>query len=422
VTFTALPLNGKPVVTAALTANNPPLAGETITLTGTATDRDNDPVTVRWTQTSGPAVTLVNPTSLVSTFVAPDASGLLTFQIVGNDGFDDSAAKSVSTMVNRKPTAVVSTSPSSGAAGTNVIMNGMGSSDPENDTLTYQWTQIAPAAPLVGDLTTPSIQFTAPSGTATFRLVVSDGHQSSAPFTASFSTSPPPTVNPTASQVDATYGAAYGANVTLSSGGSGGAGPLTYTWRVVSQSPSSPTMSTITLSSTTAANPTFSVPLPTSTSGPFGQSPQAMFGVIANDGVQSTQEAFVTVKFFSSLNNGTTSQSSSTVYGIVQTKCTQCHGGTGNTCTGSTAGSGLSSTYGMGTKAAFLSNSRNVNACASSKKRLPGAGNTGGSGTISYFWDRISGAASPVMPTSGSLTTTEKNMIQDWIDQGNNDN
>ena len=58
-----------------------------------------------------------------------------------------------------------------------------------------------------------------------------------------------------------------------------------------------------------------------------------------------------------------------------------------------------------------------------SKKRLPAAGSTTQSGSNAYLFDRITGTATPQMPTSGgALSSADKNLIQDWIDQGVNDN
>jgi hypothetical protein len=59
--------------------------GQTVTLSGTGTDANNDPLTFLWTQTAGPAVTLTSATSATPTFIAP-APGTLTFQLAVNDG------------------------------------------------------------------------------------------------------------------------------------------------------------------------------------------------------------------------------------------------------------------------------------------------------------------------------------------------
>jgi hypothetical protein len=418
VTITNLPLNGAPVVTAQASDANP-IVGAAVTLVGAATDRENDPLTYAWTQTSGATVTLSPNANVASpTFVAPD-SGTLVFQLAVSDGIDTTKSSLVTVTVNRKPTAVIKVSPQTGSPGTFVTMDGSTSvdyPDPVAATLTYQWTQISGTTINGLTLTNPAISFTAPTGTVSFRLVVNDGKQNSDPVNASFSGNPPPTVSPSAGTLDATYGAAYGGTVTLSAN-PGAGGPFTYTWRQIN-SGSDPV---VTLSSTTAQNPTFTVPSPTTSSGPFGATPSATFGVKASDGIQTSAEVTVNVKFFASLQNGTSSQTTNTVMAIISSRCANCHSGSNNTYTG---GSGSNATfYGMGSKTAFLNNSRGQNSLASSKKRLPAAGVTGSSGTNAYLFDRITGTATPQMPTSGgALASADKNLIQDWIDQGVNDN
>jgi hypothetical protein len=419
VTWTRLPLNGKPTVTANASDLNP-VVGAPVTLQGTSFDRDGDPLTVKWTQTAGPTV-LLNPnsTTLSPSFTAP-ASGTLTFSLQADDGFDKSTAATVTVIVDQKPTASVVVSPQQGSPGTQVTMDGATSADPEGQGLTYTWTQISGTTVTTSDPTASAISFTAPAGAVAFRLVVRDGRQDSDPKQAGFSGNPPPTVTASASGVDTTMmgntttpAAAYGSTVTLNAT-PGAGGPFTYTWRQINGG-NDPT---ITFSLTSSQNPTFQVPLPTSTA--FGATPQVTVGVRASDGITQSSESQITIKLFCSLNNGTLSQTTNTVYGgIIQGKCTSCHQGTGNFCP---VGSGSSATgYGMGSKTVFLSNG-NRNNCANSKRRLPATGNTGQSTTNSNFWDRVSGTVAPTMPTTGSLTQTEKNMIQDWIDQGVYDN
>jgi hypothetical protein len=206
--------------------------------------------------------------------------------------------------------------------------------------------------------------------------------------------------------------AAYGSSVTLVAT-PGAGGPFTYTWRQIN-SGGDPS---IALSSTTAQSPTFTVPLPTS--APYGSTPTVTFGVRASDGAQTSPESTIRIRLFSTLNNGTPSSGSLTVMSIVSSKCASCHSGTGNSCP---VGSGSNASgYGMGTKAAFLANGQ-AGSCGSTKNRLPPTNTYSASTKISYLWDRVSGAVGPQMPTSGSLSLTEMNVLQDWIDQGLFDN
>jgi protocatechuate 3,4-dioxygenase beta subunit len=437
VTYTSLLQNGLPTVTAAA-SDATPIAGEVVTLQGTSFDRDGDPLTYQWTQTQGTPVTLSPSSTVLSpTFVAPAAATPLKFTLVANDGIDfGPVSQPVTVTVDLPPVANIVVTPTSGNPGTVVTMDGAAASnpstDPEGKPLTYTWRQISGTllpqfTPAGTTVSTTAVSFTAPSGVITIGLKVTDIRgQVSPEKTAGFSPATPPVASPSiTSGVDATtmppiLGAgsyvSYGSTVALAANGTGGGGPLSYTWRVVSQSPAQ--MAAISLSGGTTATPTFIVPSPTS-SGAFGQTPQATFGVIATDGSQTSSEATITIRFFASLSNGTTAAASgTTVYGIVSGSCTSCHSGTSNSCP---VGAGsIASGYGMGSPTAFRNNSRGVNACASSGAvRVP----TGlGASSTSYLLQRLKGIATPTMPSTGSLTAAQIALFQDWIDQGSASN
>jgi hypothetical protein len=438
VTYTSLLSNGLPTVSA-VPSDDRPVPGEVVTLQGTSFDRDGDPLTYRWTQTQGTPVTLQpNATVLSPTFVAPSTPSLtdLKFTVIANDGIDDGPVSSpIVVSVNQPPVAVIVKSPQSGPPGTVVSMDGSSSSDPDHragdPALTYSWRQISGTSVGIADGTpTSTISFTAPSGAVVFGLKVFDGKLFSTEATQSFSPAAPVTVNPTATNIDtsatptgtsaATAGvagfAAYGATVTLNANASGGSGTLSYTWRVVSQSPAA--MPTISITNGTTASPTFSVPTPPSTS-PFGLTPQATFGVTATDGTSTSSESQIKIQFFASFSNGSASSTTTTIYGTVIGNCTSCHTGTASsTGTGCFVGSGTSATgYGMANPTAFLNNSRGVPSCTTGVVRLPNQGSTGQSST-SYTFMRVKGTASPQMPTTGALSNAVINFFQDWIDQG----
>ena len=92
--------------------NHPPVAnagpdqtvtsGDTVTLQGSGTDADNDPLKYSWTQTAGPSVTLSDASSPAPTFTAPevDTETTLTFQLIVNDGKINSEPASVNVIVN----------------------------------------------------------------------------------------------------------------------------------------------------------------------------------------------------------------------------------------------------------------------------------------------------------------------------------
>jgi hypothetical protein len=94
-------------------AKEPPIAnagpdqsvrmGAIVTLDGTESfDREGEPLAYSWTQTSGPEVTLKDPTSVRPTFTSPDVvrdNTTLTFSLEVNDGRQGSAADTVSIIV-----------------------------------------------------------------------------------------------------------------------------------------------------------------------------------------------------------------------------------------------------------------------------------------------------------------------------------
>jgi len=187
---------------------NPPFAGVTVTLDGTASTPTTGPFT--WSQIinpGDPVVTINNPNSAKATFLAPTVAGSqnLTFQlIVGGDGFIPASAP-VSVIVpivvppaNTPPAVTATSSPANPVASGAPVTLSATAVDPAGGALTFTWTQISgpavvltPAAadgsvqtftaPIIPDLTAPApltFQVTATSaanplpGTATVTVVV----------------------------------------------------------------------------------------------------------------------------------------------------------------------------------------------------------------------------------------------------------
>jgi len=95
--------------------------GKLVTLDGsTSADPNADSLTFTWSQTSGPSVTLTNPTSANPTFTAPsvESATAITFSLTVNDGLVDSNnSDTVTVTVNvdaTPPAAPTITSPTSG--------------------------------------------------------------------------------------------------------------------------------------------------------------------------------------------------------------------------------------------------------------------------------------------------------------------
>ena len=176
----------------AVIANQPPIAvagddqavdeGDLVTLDGSgSSDPESDPLTYQWTAPDGITLNLDIPSN--PTFTAPDvdADADFTFSLVVNDGTTDSPADEVIITVK----AIVANQPPVANAGDNqsvdegdlVTLDGSGSSDPDSDPLTYQWT--APSGISLSSETDQKPTFTAPEVDTdtefTFSLVVNDG-------------------------------------------------------------------------------------------------------------------------------------------------------------------------------------------------------------------------------------------------------
>lgn len=213
--------------------------GSTVTLNaGASTDGDGDTLLYNWTQLSGPTVTLAGATTASPTFTAPartTVNQVMVFQAAVRDGIAPpvNATVAITVPANAAPVAAPGAAQTV-AGGAAVALNGAGSSDLENDPITFAWTQTSgPTVTLTG-ATTATPSFTAPpkAGAAqvmTFELVVNDGATNSIP--ASVTITVPGNVGPTAaagadSQV--LGGSAVTLDASASADGDGDA--LTFAW------------------------------------------------------------------------------------------------------------------------------------------------------------------------------------------------
>lgn len=177
------------------TTAQPIAANDTVTLDGSASNNDANAtyflpkatpeLSYQWTQTGGPAVSLVSPTAVKPTFT-PTQDGQYTFQLVVNDTQEDSAPSTVVVTVgaaaNHPPVADAGADQTDVASQSTVQLDGSASSDADGQTLTYTWIQLfGPATDLLdADTATPSFQ-PLTAGTYIFQLVVNDGFVNSDP-------------------------------------------------------------------------------------------------------------------------------------------------------------------------------------------------------------------------------------------------
>lgn len=163
-----------------------------VALAGTASDPDPDTLTYSWTQISGTPVTLAGSSTLNPSFTAPAGNTqpqAMVFELTVNDGQGGSATDRVEITVAANNMPVADAGPDQGPidAGNTITLDGTGSIDPENDALTYSWTQVSgPTVTLTG-ANTVNPTFVAPNVQGTqnlvFQLVVNDGQTDSAPDT-----------------------------------------------------------------------------------------------------------------------------------------------------------------------------------------------------------------------------------------------
>jgi len=184
-------------VVKAANTNNPPVAnagadqlvasGTQVALSGSQSkDRDGNPLTYKWAIATKPAASALTSTSILqangiskpTASFTPDVSGAYAINLIVNDGTVDSPANQVVITVNDKPTANAGSAQSNLPRNKLVTLDASGSTDPENDALSYAWTINSKPATATLTLSSSTVQkptFTPIiAGTYIFDLVVTD--------------------------------------------------------------------------------------------------------------------------------------------------------------------------------------------------------------------------------------------------------
>lgn len=248
--------NGRPTAEA-----GPPqtvLLGATVSLDGSgSSDPDGDPLTFTWVMTSRPAgsmATLSDPNAVMPTFVA-DVAGRYVLQLMVNDGTQDSEADEVVISTQNSAPIANAEAPQTVEVGDTVQLDGSGSSDADDDPLTFQWILTSVPEGSTAILSDPNAvmpTFIADiAGRYVAQLIVNDGFQDSEPDVVTINT------GNTVPIADAGSPQSVPIGDTVNLDGSGSADmdndPLTFRWALTTV----PAGSTATLSNPTATMPSF---------------------------------------------------------------------------------------------------------------------------------------------------------------------
>lgn len=188
ITATTATVNVAPVANAG--ANQTVVAGTVVTLNGSGTDANGDPLTYTWTTNSIPNVdgpsnaVLSDPSAAKPTFTA-DLAGAYVFSLRVNDGKLDSEPATVTvTASNTPPVASAGPDQTNVYTGNLVTLDGSGSNDANGDPLRYSWAFTSKPAgagsvALTGSATVSPTFTPTVTGSYTLQLTVSDRYVNS---------------------------------------------------------------------------------------------------------------------------------------------------------------------------------------------------------------------------------------------------
>ena len=231
-------LNRPPVVTVTtpLTVNE----GTQVTLTGSATDPDNDPLTYAWGQSSGPHVRLASYYNTTTTFTAPiiypDTNKVLLFMLTADDGHGgkSTATVTVNVVSTHHPATIVcqdmTVSENSQVTLSSTVTN------PDNDVLSYAWKQTSGQPVVLSSTTDANPTFTAPAYNAAgnelkFEVDLTDGLSDVQSCEMTVTVNPLPVqVSPPVANAGPDQTVNTGLQVTLDGSASTGK-HLTYSWK-----------------------------------------------------------------------------------------------------------------------------------------------------------------------------------------------
>ena len=240
--------------------------GTVVTLSGSAITASGRSISYAWTQTSGPSVTINNPTSNTSATFTATTAGSYSFMLTATDSSAQTGTATVSITVNAppvvaNPVVTLGSIPTTVTAGTVVTLSGSAVAGSGHSITSYAWTQLSgPATVAISNAKTANATFTATlAGSYTFMLVATDnlGQSGSATVVILVNTSPP-----VVSLGSILSSVAPGNLVTLSGSAVAGSGRTIASYLWTQQTGPA----TVTISNANSTNATFTAP---STSGSY---------------------------------------------------------------------------------------------------------------------------------------------------------
>ena len=134
--------NANPPVVDAGPAKVIPFPAKDLTLFGHATDPDNDPLTVQWTSTSGPAPVGFSAPWALATTVSFTATGTYTFQLAASDGTSTVTSSTTVTVNSASSQTAFYVDPTVTSAGSGTAASPWKSFEDGNSNQTAQWNAI----------------------------------------------------------------------------------------------------------------------------------------------------------------------------------------------------------------------------------------------------------------------------------------
>ena len=295
--------SGEITIAVARSANNPPTAdagtaqtvqeGDTVTLSGTASDQDGDQLTYSWSHDSSLEIILTDADSLAPSFTAPQVHGntTITFTLMADDGRENGTDTVQVTVLDEpanSPPSVDAGEPVAVREGAQVTLNAT-ASDQDGDQLTYSWRHDSSLEMILTDADSLAPSFTAPqvrgNTTITFTLMADDGRENGTD-TVQVTVLDEPANSPPSVDAGGDQTVEEGDTVTLSGSATDPDGDsITYTW-----SQTGPAAPRITFANASEPSTTFTAP-------PVTGDTTFTLMLTADDGTQpATDTLNVTVK------------------------------------------------------------------------------------------------------------------------------